>query len=114
MHRLARTALSAMVWIGWNAPTQVTVIGDDYAFVKFPATIPAGLTAFSFENRGKHKHEMSMVLLTPGTTLQDVVQRGPGAASSRAMAQSLIGLLIARQGETGGGQLLVDLKSGQR
>src|SRR5215212_305292 len=53
---------------------QVTVIGNDYAFTQLPATIPAGQTLFAFENRGKVRHEMSVMLLKPGITLQQVLE----------------------------------------
>jgi hypothetical protein len=94
-------------------PARIAVIGNDYAFSQLPATVPAGPTLFSFENRGKVRHEMSMILLKPGVTLQQILDL-PGSATGRATAESLIGLLIARPGEAGGGQLLVDLRVGQR
>lgn len=95
-------------------PAHVAVVGSDYAFAQFPTTIPAGKTLFSFDNRGKVRHEMSIVLLKPGITLQQLIEKGPGAASSRAIADRLIGILIARPGEASGGQLFVELSSGQR
>jgi hypothetical protein len=97
-----------------SVPAQVTVVGNDYAFVQLPATIAAGPTLFSFENRGSVRHELSIVQLKPGVTVRQVLERGPGAASSRAMAEKLIGILVVRPGESSGGQLLVDLQSGQR
>ena len=97
-----------------RAPVRVAAIGTDYAFIDFPATIAAGPTEFSFENRGKVRHEMSMVLLRPGVTMQQVLERGPSAASSKAMSEQIIGILIARPGESAGGRLSVDLQSGRR
>ena len=100
--------------IGAQTPTRVAIAGTDYAFVDVPQTIAAGPTLFSFVNRGTVRHEMSMVLLKPGVTMQQVMQRGPAASTSKVMAESLTGLLIARPGESSGGQLYVELKSGQR
>ncbi len=97
-----------------QAPARVAIIGNDYAFIDFPATIAAGPTQFSFENRGKVRHEMSVVLLRPGVTVQDVLQRGPAAASSKAMTEKIIGILIARPGESAGGRLAVELEAGRR
>ena len=97
-----------------SAPARIAVIGSDYAFMQFPTTIPAGATLFSFENRGRVKHEMSMTLLQPGVTLDQLRDRPPGAPSSRAVSRSLVGILIARAGESAGGQLFVNLESGQR
>src|SRR5258706_4327107 len=51
----------------------VAVVGSDYAFIQFPATIAAGPTRFSFENRGNVRHEMSVVLLKAGVTVEDVM-----------------------------------------
>jgi hypothetical protein len=95
-------------------PARITVIGNDYTFVQFPATIAAGPTLFSFENRGKVKHEMSVLLLKPGFTMQQVMEMPPAAPSSRAVAERIIGVLLARVGESSGGQLLADLRPGQR
>ena len=96
------------------AQARVAVVGDDSAFVRFPSTIAAGPTLFSFENRGRVRHEMALALLQPGLTVQQVLERGPGAASSRAVTERVVGILIARPGESGGGQLLVELQAGRR
>ena len=113
MKRLAIVVVAALVG-GPRTPTHVDVVGSDYAFIGFPATIAAGPVEFSFENRGKFKHEMSVMLLRPGVTVQQVLDAGPGAPSSRKMADKLIGLLVARPGESAGGRLLFELESGQR
>ena len=97
-----------------KAPAQVAVVGNDYAFIGFPSTIAAGPTTFSFENRGEVRHEMTIILLKPGLTIKDVMAMPTGAITSPRAAESLIGLLIARKHEKAGGQLLVELKSGQR
>ena len=94
-------------------PARVSVVATEYAFIGFPATIAAGPTAFSFENRGEVRHEMTIILLRPGLTVKDVMAAGTSASGPKT-AESLIGLLIARRHESAGGQLLVDLKSGRR
>jgi hypothetical protein len=94
-----------------KAPAEVAVVANEYAFVGFPTTIAPGPTFFSFENRGQVKHEMSIVLLKPGVTMKDAVTAG--SASGPKIAESLIGLLIARKHEAAGGKLFVELKSGQ-
>ena len=96
-----------------RAPAAVAVVANEYAFIAFPATIAAGPTAFSFENRGEVRHEMTIILLKPGLTAKDAVDAGAAVTGPR-IAESLVGLLIARKHEKAGGQLLVDLKSGQR
>jgi hypothetical protein len=110
------TSLALALTLGVLAlpePARVSVVATEYAFVGFPATIAAGPTAFSFENLGEVRHEMTIILLRPGLTLKDVMGAG-AAASGPKTAESLIGLLIARKHESAGGQLLVDLKSGRR
>lgn len=97
-----------------ESPRRVTIVGTDYAFVQLPDTLRAGPTAIGFENRGNVKHEMSVVRLRPGVSVQQVLERGPGAASSRVLADQLLGVLVARPGEASGGQLLVDLQPGRR
>jgi hypothetical protein len=98
---------------GSKTPAKVAVVANEYAFIGFPATIAAGPTQFSFENRGEVRHEMTILLLKPGLTMKDAIDAG-GAATSPRIAESLIGLLIARKHEQAGGELLVDLKPGRR
>jgi len=94
------------------AQAHVTVVGNDYAFVNFPKTIVAGPTLFAFENKGKVRHELSLVLLTAGMTLQQALDRGL-SFSGRAVSDSIAGILIARPGEAAGGQLYVNLLKGR-
>src|SRR5512132_1294575 len=75
-----------------RASVQVTVVGNDYAFVQIPATIAAGNTLFSFENHGHVRHELSVALLQPGVTLQQVMQAPPGQTASRKFAESIVGI----------------------
>lgn len=93
---------------------EVSIVGSDYAFVKPPTSIGAGKTLFSFENRGRVRHELSIALLQPGVTVQDVMQAPAGQTASRRFAESIIGILIARPGESSGGRLFVDLQRGRR
>src|SRR3954470_12516948 len=95
-----------------TAPAHILVVGNEYAFSGIPSTVEAGRTLFSFENHGKVRHEMSMILLRPDVTVKEALDRP--SATGKAIAESLTGLLIARPSEAGGGQLLVDLRPGQR
>lgn len=95
-------------------PAHIVIVGNDYAFIGTPESLAAGPTAFAFENRGLVRHEMSVVRLRPGVAASDVVARGPGAASSKALTDQLVGILVARPGERSGGELLVDLVAGHR
>jgi hypothetical protein len=95
-----------------GAQAKVAIAGNDYAFVGFPKTIAAGPTLFSFENKGKFRHELSLGLLRAGVTMQQVAERGQGI-SGRAVTDSIVGILIARPGEPSGGQLFVNLLPGR-
>jgi hypothetical protein len=89
----------------------VAVVGADYAFLQVPDTIAAGKTLFSFENRGTVKHELSVALLKPDVTLAQVSAAGMPAA--QRLIERVVGILIARPGETSGGQLFADLQPGR-
>jgi hypothetical protein len=58
------------------------------------------------------RHEMSVALLKPGVTMQQVVERGQGI-SARAVSDSIVGILIARPGEPSGGALFANLLKGR-
>src|SRR5262245_43175976 len=88
----------------------VTITGTDYAF-GVPASIKPGLTAFTFENRGKVWHEMYLIRLKPGVSL-DSLQRVPAGPQRRPLIEGG-GILLAGPGERSTDRLLVDLKPGQ-
>ena len=97
-----------------HEPVEIHVVGTDYAFLPLPATISSGKTLFSFENRGKVRHELSIALLRPGVSLQQVMQLAPGSGERTQLIERVVGILIARPGDTSGGQLLADLLPGRR
>ena len=95
-------------------PAQVAIVGVDYAFVQPPAVLGAGPTLFSFQNRGTKRHELSIALLKAGVVAKSLMTGGERAPmSSRAVSDSVIGILIARPGERAGGQLWAHLLSGR-
>jgi hypothetical protein len=95
-------------------PNHVTIIGADYAFSQLPTTLAGGPTLFSFENRGLKRHELSVALLRPDVTMDELLRGGEQiSVSARAVSDSIIGLLIARPGERSGGQLYANLIAGR-
>ena len=99
---------------GVSEPNHVTIVGTDYAFVQLPSTLASGPTLFSFENRGLKRHELSVALLRPDVTMDEVLHGGEQiSVSARTVSDSIIGLLIARPGERGGGQLYANLIAGR-
>jgi hypothetical protein len=100
--------------VPWAEPARVAVVGTDYAFLQLPATLDAGPTLFEFENRGAKRHEMSILLLKPGVAVESLVAGADRpAVSSRAVSDSIVGLLLARPGERSGGQLFANLIAGR-
>ena len=89
----------------------VTVVGLDYAY-QVPATIPAGLTAFAFENQGKVRHEVVIARLRAGASLDSLIHSEPGP-TRRRLVDNIVGILIAEPGTRPVGRLLVDLAPGQ-
>ena len=56
-------------------PTHVAILGVDNAFAQLPATLAAGPTLFSFENRGTKRHEKSIALLQLGVVPESLLAR---------------------------------------
>ncbi len=105
-------ALCWVVSVGAAAQmAHIAFVGDDYAFSRSAETVAAGPTLLSFENRGRVRHEMSVALLRRGVTMEQVTQAGFPAA--QRLIERIIGILIARPGDSSGGQLFVDLQPGR-
>ncbi len=90
--------------------TSISVVGLDYAY-QGPATAPPGLTTFAFENRGAVRHEMILLRLNAGVTLDSLLRIPQGPA--RSAVSELVGILIASPGRSPLGRLLVDLERGR-
>ena len=90
--------------------SSVTVVGLDYAY-QAPTTLPAGLTAFAFENHGKVRHEVVIARLRAGATVDSLIHGEPGAGRLRFV--EIVGILITEPGGRPLGRLLVDLEPGQ-
>lgn len=98
---------------GSNAIAEVHIQGADYAFVGVPETIPAGRTAFSYQNIGKVRHEMGIERLVAGRTLDDVMQADEKKTPDDSLYAGAAGILITKSGETAPGKILVDLEPGR-
>ena len=91
-------------------PVHVAVRGGDYTFLNLPDALAPGRTLFSFSNQGLVRHELSIGLLRPGVTIDQVKKEGPPAGR---FVERVAGILIARPGDSAGGQLLIDLAPGR-
>ena len=96
-----------------RAPTQVRIVGDDYAFIQPPGTVPPGEAVFAFQNRGKVRHELSIALLKPGLGPSDVLDAFAQGNRRRDLYETSIGVLLAFPGDTAGGRLLATLVPGR-
>lgn len=54
-----------------DAPPVVTFVGSDYAF-EGPSEIPAGMTELVIQNEGAELHQIQLIKLDEGKTLEDV------------------------------------------
>ncbi len=113
---MAGTLAIGAAWLagctGASSPNEVTVIGLDYAF-RAPDTLPPGPTTISFENRGEVDHEMILVRLKEGVTLDEVMEAARSGGEARDFTEGGPGILIADPGQTAASRLLVDLLPGR-
>jgi hypothetical protein len=93
-----------------QTPPSISVVGLDYAY-QGPATAPPGLTTFAFENRGAVRHEMILLRLNAGVTLDSLLRIPQGPA--RFEVSEVVGILIAGPGRSPLGRLVVDLERGR-
>ena len=97
---------------------EVTIVGRDFTF-DAPAVLPAGRTAFVFENPGQVRHEMIIALLRHGVTEQQIQDAHQAGIPFRKQMEQfvddggLLGILLARPRKTSSGKLLVDLVRGR-
>lgn len=76
--------------------TQVAVVGTEYAF-EVDTTLAAGPTAFTFDNAGEEEHEMFVVRLVEGASLDDAL----AADDPEALTEEEIGVAVVDPGEQG-------------
>lgn len=95
------------------APSTVLVRANDYAYTA-PDSLPAGPTAFGLANDGKVPHEVIVVRLRPGASVQEILRRDQADSSWRDLRDPPSGILTADPGVTTPGQLLIDLQPGER
>lgn len=87
----------------------IEIVGLDYAF-QVPAQLPAGRTRFHFVNKGKHRHEVNIVLLKRGATLQQYIAAANAEQPLGPMTEATVGVLFAGPDSSSPSQLLTDLQ----
>lgn len=88
------------------------VVGRDYAFTH-PPTLSAGRHTIAFENRGKVRHEMILMLLRKGITTDSLLVVGRGNGDTDPLIEDAPGLLTAPAGQKSLGRLDVELLPGR-
>lgn len=98
---------------GQDPPNELTVVGNDYVF-QGPDTLPAGPTVIGFENRGEVRHELVLVRLTEGTTLEDVMAAAEAEETDpRQYMEGGLGIIVVQPGQKAASRLHVDLVPGR-
>jgi len=95
-----------------HRPATIDVVAMDYAFGPLPDVILAGPTVFTFANKGKVQHEMAIVRLRDGVTVDDLVKVMKEGGRRRDVVERSVGILIAGPGKSPDGKLLVELLRG--
>jgi len=90
----------------------VVVRGADYSFLA-PDTVDAGLTAFSFVNTGKVRHEVKLIALRPGVDARTAIPLAMIDSGWAHLRHPTSGILTAASGDTTPGRLLARLVPGE-
>jgi hypothetical protein len=88
---------------------EVSITATDYAF-HLPQRINAGVTAFSFEDRGAQRHEMALLLLKQNASTDSAVKLLAAGAPLRDLVDGQAALIVTRPHELPGPKLLLNLK----
>jgi hypothetical protein len=96
----------------------VRVVSSDYA-LQAPDSVPAGVTEFVVENRGRVPHEMVIGLLRTGMGSREMVAAARENVRLRVLSDRYLtgppyGAIFAWPGATSAGRMTVDLRKGER
>jgi hypothetical protein len=89
-----------------------TIIATDYAF-QYPRTIKPGLHTFLMRNEGKQRHEMTIVMLNEGVTMEQVQAAEKSGAKVDSLFDGNFGLLHSRGGQDPVGELTIPMQPGR-
>lgn len=94
-------------------PTALHIEGLDYAFTA-PDTVPAGPALVTFENRGRHRHELVFVRIKDGISMREVADSMTKGARTISLRSSGSAVLFAEPGERNDAvSLRLDFKRGE-
>ena len=89
----------------------VEIVGLDYAF-KAPSELGSGLTSLRFRNAGKHPHELNVVQLKRGISLEEFIAAANADKPLTPMIERVVGVLFAEPGGVSPSALTVNLVAG--
>ena len=98
------------------APATVdSVIAVDYAYSRYPREISPGRHVLAFQNNGKQRHEIGVVLLRKGVTLDSVVavDKRDGDVEPLFEKNGGQGILHSHGGQAALGGLIIDFLPGR-
>jgi len=86
----------------------LVIVGLDYAF-QTPARVPAGPTTIHFVNKGKVAHELNIVLLKRGVTMQQFAAASNAGQPLAPLLEATVGVVFAEPGTRATARIAVDL-----
>ena len=119
--QLVKFGLAALSFIalgGFNPPANnpatrvVRIVVTDYAF-QLPPELPAGRVTFVLDNRGKVRHELSVAMLGPGVTMDQLIAATKARQGGQRRMRMPVGILVARGGRSSDGKLSTTLLPGR-
>lgn len=93
-----------------SRPRELRITGTEYRF-EAPAVAAAGLTAVTFRNAGRVRHELILMRLKPGVKLKDLATPPP-VAGPDPLVEGGTAILLADPGAASADRILVDLAPG--
>ena len=89
-----------------------TIIATDYAF-QYERMVSPGIHTFVMRNDGKQRHQVSIVLMKKGVTLERLLEVEKAGGDVEALIDGDLGLLHARAGQTPLGGLTIEMLPGR-
>lgn len=89
-----------------------TIVGTEYAF-QYPRTLAPGRHRIAFVNAGTVRHEVVMLLLKPGITLQHLIDVQKAGGNVDPLIEDAIGVLHSPAGTSPLGLLDIDMRPGR-
>ena len=117
MGRVSSLAVGVLLVVPSDARVQqfaeVTITGNDYAYINSPAALHAGMTAFSLVNKGTVPHELILLRPKPGVSPDSVARSWASGTARRETTEMPEGVVMAVPGLRSAGRLLVNLERGK-